>query len=850
MSLPRRTRRASAFYGVGRIASTPDGLLTVQPSYFQLLDSSTSTWTKRWFTLSNNYMLVQGTEHDAESTAETVDLRNAEELTELCVDGKFELILTMPTRLIRARANSQHELGIWMRALRQRQTFTFEQTSDLGPPGSPATTPGTTPTALRAPSPAGSGSGSRRGSSSSVSVRRVSVASPEAIKMVAKLAAAERRNERLASQLEAGHAKSTAQLAAMHAATARAEASEEQRERMAAELREALRTAEHAQSAVRELRAELATEREAMRNAVEHAHRQHQLLNQQQREPPSSPAQKADNYDPTNTKTLLLQQPPTSSRKLRTGSQMRQAIEAFKRADTDENGLVGVQGVLAALLPPSNTVTDAERLIAEFGEEGANVLDRPRFIRMQKALWAREDEAEEQRAAAAAADAIRNEDSSAPGAASGAAPSAATAARIGAMQAEIDELRSEIDAYENARLELESAFEAEEIATLEQRQRADGFERRAEWLAAQLAEAEDERRAMGSKLLDGMVKSRTATSERNTAVFDAQRALEELRADWLLLETSNAALVKDLEAARDSEASVRRELKRRVTLGLVAEHDAVLRAKAGTKREERVLADAAGTMAELVALRAELEMKRRHVGATELAMQRRVEAEADERVGTVRKLVVALEVRLVAADALNAQLRTDLDAMTADAAAVRSAVVTVETQLATEQRERAAESDERAVKRRWAAEAEAELRRAATTEALAAAHGEVQTLTRQLASVRARDIAALDAAAERERDLRAALDATSAELARATREREREGARLGEAKVLAAKAEQARTRYVLEGMRSEINTLRKGILHTANEGSGIHIDRCGVLSFTPGESATAAGGGGRWVSQR
>ena len=119
---------------------------------------------------------------------------------------------------------------------------------------------------------------------------------------------------------------------------------------------------------------------------------------------------------------------------------MRQAIEAFKRADTDENGLVGVQGVLAALLPPSNTVTDAEQLIAEFGEEGANVLDRPRFIRMQKALWAREDEAEEQRAAAAAADAIRNEDSFAPGGASDAAPSAATAARIGAMQAEIDEL--------------------------------------------------------------------------------------------------------------------------------------------------------------------------------------------------------------------------------------------------------------------------------------------------------------------------------------------------------------------------------------------------------------------------
>ena len=837
-----RSRRASAFYGLGSIASTPDGLLTVQPMYLELSEDS-ANWKTSWVCLSNNYLLLMDSESDPEAGADTIDMRRVESVETSVLEGGEKAICVREVgRLVYLRMHSQYELGIWTRALRQRQSFSFEVAvpsapqSVLGAGPAPGPPPG--PPALGTPSIPPKQEPQRRRSTAMDLLRKLATADRENAQLnadasaaheeaSAKFAAVTREMEELRAQYAAVREQSTGLDESVSTAVKRAQIAEERSERLASDLHEARRTAEHAQSAVTELNQELERERSAMRSAVEHAHRQQGLAESSSPRAPSFAAAAAQ--DATT---------PRTTHRQKRSSQMRQALAAFRRADRDSSGFVDAVELLATL-PEGKTCEDAQRLITKFGEDGATTLNRSRYIRMQKSVWEEEDRQRE--AAAAAADAAAHEPSVASDdgddeVENGAYDSDGGDDRRGV----IAELRGELAAYEKARLELESAFEAEEIATLEQRQRADGFERRAHWLAEQLAAAEEERRAMGAKLLDGIVEAHAAEGTRDAAAQDSARALAELRGEWAQLTRSSAQLEAQLNASRERDAEARRELKRRVTLALIADHEASLRAKAGGKREEAAKAEAAAAVTEAAVLRSELAEKRNDIAEAERSAKQRADGDADERVASVRVLVRALEARIGGADALNARLSTDLEAMASDAAAMRATITSMTTRLNAEARAREGEEVTRAVQRAAEVESDAALRRTATSEALAAAHAEVRSLLKRLAEADSTTDARVRDAAARERAARADFDHARGLREEMQKLRIGEGERIERARSVAVEAEKRRSGFVVDGMRAEIRALRARVV--AGTGNGvvammpgktrhIHIDRTGTVTL-------------------
>jgi hypothetical protein len=752
-------------------------------------------------------------ESDPEAGADTIDMRRVTSVESGAVEGENkEICVRDVARSVRLRMNSHYELGIWTRALRQRQTFSFEVALPSALQSILAAGPAPGPPALGPPSSPPMQEPQRRRSTAMDLLRKLATADRENARLKAEASAArEEASTKLATakqeaeDLRAQYAAVREQSTGLSTAMKRAQSAEERGERLASDLHEARRTADHAQSAVTELHQELERERSAMRSAVEHAHRQHGIVEA------SSPRASSFAAAPPQDAT------PRTSHRQKRSSQMRQALAAFRRADIDNSGFVDAVELLATL-PEGNTCEDAQRLITKFGEDGATTLNRSRYIRMQKSLWEEEDQQRE--AALAAAAAAAHELSAASG------DDEDDAVQNGTYDYDVNddsrgviaELRSELAAYENARLELESAFEAEEIATLEQRQRADGFERRAQWLAEQLAAAEEERRTMGAKLLDGIVEAHAAEGARDAAAQDSTRALAKLRREWAQLARSSALLESQLDASQERDREARRELKRRVTLALIADHEASLRAKAVGKREESAKAEAAAAIAEAALLRSELAERRHDIVEVQRSAKQRADADADERVASVRALVRALEARVGGADALNARLSADLEAVASDAAAMRATIASMTARLDAMVCAREGADVTREVQRAAKEKADAALRRTATTEALAAAHAEVRSLSKRLAeATTATDARARDAATH-ERSACTALEHARGLHEEMQRARIREGGRIDRACSVAVEAERRRSGFVVDGMRAEISALRARVAAGAANG--------------------------------
>ena len=339
-----RSRRASAFYGLGTVASTPDGLLTVQPVYLEQSEDN-AAWTTSWCSLSNNYLLLMDSESDPEAGADTIDMRRVTSVESGVVEGENkEICVRDVARSVRLRMNSHYELGIWTRALRQRQTFSFEVAVPSALQSVLAAGPAPGPPALGPPSSPPMQEPQRRRSTAMDLLRKLATADRENARLKAEASAAhEEASTKLATakqeaeDLRAQYAAVREQSTGLSTAMKRAQSAEERGERLASDLHEARRTADHAQSAVTELHQELERERSAMRSAVEHAHRQHGIVEA------SSP--RASSFAPAPPQDAT----PRTSHRQKRSSQMRQALAAFRRADIDNSGFVDAVELLATL---------------------------------------------------------------------------------------------------------------------------------------------------------------------------------------------------------------------------------------------------------------------------------------------------------------------------------------------------------------------------------------------------------------------------------------------------------------------------------------------------------------------
>ena len=150
-------KRGSVFHGVPLDLLTAhtgaSGLTTVQPAYFKKLSTGlVARWQKRWFWLSNNYLLYAAVEDESSSSAAdavsaassssavgatSIDLRRVESITNASKGSAFEFNVVGEglggtsieegdaPGVFRVRVNSKVELDLWVSAMRQRQSFVF-----------------------------------------------------------------------------------------------------------------------------------------------------------------------------------------------------------------------------------------------------------------------------------------------------------------------------------------------------------------------------------------------------------------------------------------------------------------------------------------------------------------------------------------------------------------------------------------------------------------------------------------------------------------------------------------------------------------------------------------------------
>jgi Ca2+-binding EF-hand superfamily protein len=138
-------KRGSVFHGVPLDLLTAhtgaSGLTTVQPAYFKKLSTGLiARWQRRWFWLSNNYLLYAAGEEGGEMNAggaTSIDLRRVESITDASKGSAFEFNIIgeglggasaengEATGIFRVRVKSKVELELWVNAMRQRQGYVF-----------------------------------------------------------------------------------------------------------------------------------------------------------------------------------------------------------------------------------------------------------------------------------------------------------------------------------------------------------------------------------------------------------------------------------------------------------------------------------------------------------------------------------------------------------------------------------------------------------------------------------------------------------------------------------------------------------------------------------------------------
>ena len=142
-----KNRAHSVFHGVAdNIAAIhkdhASGLIHPQPAYFEKKASTgLKRWQKRWFKLSNNYLVYSSNEEATRDSTRSIDLRQISNiLPNSSISGKYEFQLlhsdekggSDTLQRVRVRVPSRMALDLWVDAMRQRQRHVFRPATTLG----------------------------------------------------------------------------------------------------------------------------------------------------------------------------------------------------------------------------------------------------------------------------------------------------------------------------------------------------------------------------------------------------------------------------------------------------------------------------------------------------------------------------------------------------------------------------------------------------------------------------------------------------------------------------------------------------------------------------------------------